>query len=267
MIRGLKPPLALVMIQPEPVPGSYRHTDKSIREIVDVTIRETEMIADNGFDGFILQNRNDAPIRQIVTPEIVAYMTVIGYELKRRFPELVMGILINWDGLASLAVADAIEADFVRVEHLYTGVEVTYAGLLEAQCVDICNLRKRIKSKVPIYADVQEIHGVQLGGKPIPDAAWDTIENAFADGLFLAGHNPRESIELIQQVRKRVGRVPIFLGGGATGENACELLQHYDGVSVGSWVKNGNMKNPIDPDRAKVFMDEVRRARALRLER
>lgn len=264
MFRGLKPPLALVMIQPEPVPGSYRHSDLKIQQIVDFSLRETEMIAKNGFDGFILQNRNDAPIRQVVPPETIAYHTVIAYELKKRFPELIMGILINWDGVASLAVADAVGADFIRVEHLYTGVEVMYAGLLQAQCVDICDFRKKIKSTVPVFADVQEIHAEQIGGRPIVDAAWDSIQNAFADGLFLAGHTPTESIDLIKKVRNRVGNVPIFLGGGATGETVTELLQYYDGVSVGTWVKNGNMKNPIDPERAKIFMEGVVKARQMR---
>ena len=38
-----------------------------------------------------------------------------------------------------------------------------------------------------------------------------------------------------------------------------------DGVSVATWVKTGDMKNPIDPARAKRFMDEIRRARELRV--
>ena len=42
-------------------------------------------------------------------------------------------------------------------------------------------------------------------------------------------------------------------------------MQHFDGVSVATWVKNGDMKNPIDPARAKRFMDEIRRARELRV--
>ena len=40
-----------------------------------------------------------------------------------------------------------------------------------------------------------------------------------------------------------------------------ELLQYYDGVSVATWVKNGNMKNPIDPKRAEIFMSSVQKAR------
>lgn len=254
-------PIALSMIQPEPLPGSYRHTDKKINEIVDASLREAEMIMKNGFDGFILQNMNDMPVKQTAAPEAIAYMTRIGSKLREEFPQMIMGVLVNWDGIAGLAVADAIHADFMRVEHLYTGVEVTSAGLLQGQCCEIAAMRKRIKSEVPVYADVYEVHGVPLGAKPIEEAAWETVHEAFADGLFMAGKTVAESIAMVKEARSRVKDTPIFLGGGATGNNVYELLQHFDGVSVATWIKNGDMKNPIDPIRAKEFMDEVHRAR------
>jgi uncharacterized protein len=256
--------LAISMIQPDPLPGSYRHTNKTIDEILYQSLKETEMVAVNGFDGVIIQNMNDMPIRQFSSPEAIAYMTKIGYEIKKQFPELILGVLMNWDGVAGLSVADAIGADFVRVEHLFTGVEVTSAGLLQAQCVEIAELRKKIKSKVPVYADVYEVHGVPLGRKPIEDAAWESVHEAFADGLFIAGKTVVESRELIKRARTKVEGTPIFLGGGATGDNVCELLQDYDGVCVATWIKNGNMKNPIDRERAEIFMNEVKKARKIK---
>ena len=66
-------------------------------------------------------------------------------------------------------------------------------------------------------------------------------------------------------MRKRLcERIPIFLSSGATGDNISKILQYYDGVSVGTWVKNGNMRNPIDPVRARQFMEGVKSARKLR---
>lgn len=251
--------LVLSMIQPEPLPGSYRHRDKGIDEIVDRALRETEMVAENHFDGIIVQNMNDMPIRQESRPEAIAYMTRIAFEIKKRFPELVMGILINWDGVAGLSVADAVGADFVRVEHLFTGANVTSAGILQAQCVEIAELRKRTGSKVPVYADVYEVHGIPLGRKSIADAAWECVHEAFADGLFMAGKTPEESIQMIKEARTRVPDVPVFLGGGATGDNIHELMKYYDGVSVATWIKDGDMKNPINPGKAKLFINEAKK--------
>ena len=126
MMCGKEFPVALAMIQPEPFPGSFRHDGMPFEEIVAVSLKEIEMIQANGFDGYIIQNRNDAPVRQQALPETVAYMTALAKECRRKYPDMIQGILVNWDGVASLAVAAAAGSDFIRVEHTYTGVEVGY---------------------------------------------------------------------------------------------------------------------------------------------
>lgn len=258
-------PVVLGMIQPEPCPGSYNNHGMRIDEIIDVSLREVKMLNENSFDGYIIQNRNDAPVQMHAQPQNISYMTVLAKALKDAYPHLIQGILINWDGVASLAVADAVSADFVRIEHTYTGLEVGYAGLMSAQCVEVCEFRKKLGTSVPVYADVQEVHYEQLGRKPIVEAATDAVQNAFADGLFLGGKSAQGSIDIIQAVREKLGKeLPILLSSGATDENISQILEHYDGVSVGSWVKNGNLKNPIDPERAKIFMREAEKAKKRR---
>ena len=248
----------LCMLQPPALPGSYRHKDMSINAIVDAALAQCQMIKDNNFDGVILQNMNDMPIKHKARPEAIAYMTRIALEIRRAFPQLILGLLLNWDGAASLCVAEAVGADFIRVEHLFTGASVTSAGILEAQCVKISKLRKRLGSTIPVFADVQEIHGVALGAKSIEDAAWECVHEAFADGLFLAGKSAQESIEMIKKVRTRLKDIPIFVGGGSSADNIKELMAHFDGVSVATWIKNGDMKNPIDKARAELFIKEAR---------
>ncbi|WP_320987706.1 BtpA/SgcQ family protein, partial [Hungatella sp.] len=115
MMCGKEFPVALAMIQPEPFPGSFRHDGMPFEEIVAVSLKEIEMIQANGFDGYIIQNRNDAPVRQQALPETVAYMTALAKECRRKYPDMIQGILVNWDGVASLAVAAAAGSDFIRV--------------------------------------------------------------------------------------------------------------------------------------------------------
>lgn len=261
MDRRLLNKPALAMLQPPALPGTYKYKGQSIDEIVEICLKEAKMISDNNFDGFILQNMNDMPIKQESNFQSVAYITRIGTEIKKQFPDLLMGILINWDGVASLAAAEAIGADFIRVEHLYTGVNVTSAGLLQAQCIDIIELKMKLGSSMPIFADVYEVHGVPLGRKSYSDAAWELVNEAFADGIFTSGKNPEESIAIAKEIKTRNLNVPVFLGGGATGDNISELIKYYDGVSVATWIKDGNMRNDINPERANVFMDQVKQAR------
>jgi uncharacterized protein len=249
--------LSIGMLQAPPLPGSYKHEGFGINEIIENVVNEAYILNECGFEAYILQNMGDMPLRQKSRPETIAFLTLVAKELKRTFRDTPLGILVNWDGVASLAVAEAAGADFVRVEHVYTGVEVTSTGLFAAQCCEIIEMKKRLNSKMPIFADVYEPHGVPLGAKNIGDAAWETIHEAFADGLFISGKNIAESIELVDCAKERVPGIKIFLGGGATAENVIQLLQHFDGVCVGSWIKNGSLRNPIDKEKARKFIENV----------
>jgi membrane complex biogenesis BtpA family protein len=252
---------AIGMVQPAPLPGSYRHKDTPFAAILGAVLEEAGVLAECSFDAVILQNMGDMPIRQHSRPEAIAYMAVIAQAIKQAFPKMMLGVLINWDGVASLSVAEAAGADFVRVEHVYNGAEVTSAGLIQAQCCEILDLKKRTGSDIPITADIYEPHGVPLGRLSIEDAAWQAVHETFADGLFLSGHDATESIELAKRARTRVPGVPVFLGGGATGDNVAQLAQYFDGICVATWIKNGNMGNPIDRDRAKLFVERIRTAK------
>ena len=249
----------LAMLQPLALPGTYKNKGEKIDLIIEKAINEAKMIEENNFDGLIIQNMNDMPIKQFSNFQTVAYMTQITSEIKRRFPNLLIGVLINWDGVASLAVADAVGADFIRVEHLYTGVNVTSGGMLQGQCTDIIDLKMKIGSDVPIFADVYEVHGVPLGKKSYGEAAWEIVNEAFADGIFTSGKSVDESIEIAKEIKSRNLQVPVYLGGGATGDNIAELMKYYDGVSVATWIKDGDMANDINPEKAKKFINEVKK--------
>jgi uncharacterized protein len=136
--------------------------------------------------------------------------------------------------------------------------------LITAQCCEITEMKKRLNTTLPIFADVYEPHAVPLGAKPIEDAAWETIHEALADGLFLSGKTSKESLSMIERARTKVPDSTIFLGGGATEENVLELLKSYDGVCVAKWIKNGSLDNPIDPEKAKRFIEKVNIAKEAR---
>ena len=265
-MRNIYECVSIAMIQTPPLPGSFRHSGQSIDEIFEHVFHEAKTVTDLGFDAVILQNMGDMPAKHQASPEVIAYFSVIAKELKRHIPDLPLGILINWDGVASLAVANAVKADFVRVEHVYTGVEVMSTGLISAQCCEITDLKKKLHSNIPVFADVYEPHAVPLGEKKIEDAAWETIHEAFADGLFLSGRDMNESITMIRRVRSRLPDTTIFLGGGATGENVFDLLKHFDGVCVAKWIKKGSLHNTIDIEKAKIFIEKVNLARVERNE-
>ena len=238
------------MVQTRPLPGSYRNRGERISFITEQALEETRILAECGVQSVILQNMGDMPMRLGGTGE--GTRIVIGA------PKSDSSLrTIPLPAQIALAVADAAGADFVRVEHLYTGAEVTSAGLLQGQCCEITALKRKLGTDIPVYADVWERHGIPLCPQPLDEAAWQCVHEAFADGLFLCGKNAQESLSMARQVRQRVPGVPLFLGGGATGDNVRELLQEYDAVCVATWIKNGDMRNPVDPDRTRYFMEQA----------
>ena len=186
MLDNKKFPLSLVMIQPPAMPGSYKNNGKDLEAIEKYVYEEAEMIYKQGFDGFILQNMHDGPVAQTARPETIAFMTRLGLMLKREFPTMVLGILVNWDGVASLAVAEAVNADFVRVEHLYSGVSIDTLGFHQGQCSDILMMKKRLGSSIPIYADVMEVNANYLVSESKVEAAKKMMRYAYPDGLFIS---------------------------------------------------------------------------------
>lgn len=252
---------ALAMIQLRPLPGSYRYTGEPLATIIDAALAEAAIVAAAGFDGVQLQNMGDNPSTRRVGPETVAYMTAAALAVKQAFPALSLSILVNWDAEAAIAVADASGADFVRIEHTFTGVAVTSWGLSEACCYEATRCKRRIGARAPLFADVYEPHATPLAPLPIAVAAHAAVHEGGAEGLFITGGDFSESRRWLAEVRARLPEVPLFLGGGATAGNVGEALAIADGVVVAAWIKHGDIRNAVDPELAGQFMAAVAGAR------
>jgi hypothetical protein len=58
---------------------------------------------------------------------------------------------------------------------------------------------------------------------------------------------------------KRLAKKPVLIGSGADEHNVTALLEHADGVIVGSSLKrDGVMENPMDAERVRRFAAQVR---------
>lgn len=252
------------MAQPAALPGSCRWTGEDIRQISDRLLEEVRLLLDGGIDGVILQNFHDGPVKSTAAPEAIGYLSRLACDIKRAYPHAPLGILVCWDGPASVIVADAAQADFVRVEHVYCGAELTAAGIIEGQCVEVQQIKRKLRSPIPVLADVYEPHSMPLLPQPIESAALDCVYGGHADGLFLCGKTPAESIEYASRIHRVLPDVPVLCGGGSTADNVGSLLEVFDGICVGAWIKKGSLSNPVDPERLRQYMDAVYEARASR---
>lgn len=256
---GVKKP-AIAMVQLRPLPGSYRYIGEPLQSIIDSALREAEVLAEAGFHGFQLQNMGDNPSTRHVGPETVAFMTSAALAIRQAFPEIPLSVLVNWDAEASIAVGEGSGAEFIRIEHTYTGVSVTSWGLAEACCHEATRFHSRIGARTKIFADVFEPHATPLASKSVDQATKETVYEGGAEGIFVTGYNFAQSMEWLHAARKAVPDTPLLLGGGANPDNVDEALSVADGVIVSTWIKGGDMSKPINADLAQLFMEAVREA-------
>lgn len=242
------------MVQLRPLPGSARYVGEPLVSIIDAALAEVAVLADCGFTGVQLQNMGDNPSSRRAGLETIAYMTTAAVEIRRSHPQLQLSILVNWDAEASIAVADASGADYVRVEHTWIGASVTSWGISQAQCHEATAFRSRIRSRMPILADVYEPHAVPLVDRPVETLARAAVDEGGADGLFVTGRSFDESMAWGKAIREVLPAVPLWLGGGATVENVAAARCLFDGVTVATSIKRGDMRSAVDPGLARDFL-------------
>ncbi len=252
------------MVQLRPLPGSARYSGEPVRAIVQSAVDEAVLLGDAGFTGVQVQNMGDMPSGRRAGPETVALMSLACVEVRRACPDLQLSVIVNWDVEASIAVAEASEAAYVRAEHTWVGATVNTWGISEACCYEAMRFRALIRSSMPIYADVREPHGVPLVERPVEELARASVYEAGAEGLFITGTTLQESLDWIDRVRAVVPGVPIWLGGGATAAELAAIVPHVDGMVVASGLKHGNRANSIDPHLARNFIAAMPRTESTR---
>lgn len=241
------------------LPGTPRN-EATLGRIVDQAVEEACILQETGFDGLILENMHDVPyVHGNHPPETVACMTRIGVAVKLAVPNLKMGVQILSGGAReAVAVAQAIGADFVRVEN-FVFAHVADEGLLErAEAGPLLRYRRNIgATEVKIYADIKKKHASHAITADISlTEAARAAEFFGADGLIVTGISTGEPTDPsdVAQVKK-VSGLPVLVGSGVTPRN----LIKTDGLIVGSFLKEGgHWAGPVDRQRCLEMVQAFR---------
>jgi membrane complex biogenesis BtpA family protein len=249
------------MVHLAPLPGSPFDQGLSREAILDRARRDLDVLLSAGFDAVSFSNESDRPFVNVIPREQIALFTHLVSRLTENLTiPFGCGMLI--DPLASLAVAHAVGARFVRVSYGVTagifGFEVHAPG-------DILRYRRQIgATDVQTFVNVVPHMGTSLDARSMADiiqsaAVW-TGPDAIQVGGPSAGAAP--DLEFVSTLRARVPGVPIIISSGITNESLAMALEVGDGIIVGTSLKvDGSIWNPIDPQRASSFMQRVRDVR------
>ncbi len=253
--RNLTLPALIGMVHVKALPGTPFNT-QTMDKIVDIAVSEAEQFQIAGFDAIIIENMHDRPyLKCQVGPEIVAGMTRVASEIKRRvgnsFP---VGIQILAGANAeALAVAHITGCEFIRAEGCIFG-HVADEGWIEACAGELLRERARLGAgRVRIWTDIQKKHSAHAVTSDISLEDWVHGAEFFGiDGVIITGSATGKAAAKDEVKRaKKAGRLPVMVGSGITPANAREYAC-ADGWIIGSSIKyDGYWENPLDPDRLK----------------
>src|ERR1043165_8697312 len=151
-----------------PLPGAPRY-GSPLGPGRSALLRDAELLAQGGVHGLMIENFGDAPFYPARVPaHVVAHMTALATEVKRKAPQLPLGInVLRNDGMSALAIAHAVGADYIRVNVL-CGVRVADQGLLHGIAHDLLRLRAELgATRIKIFADVDVKHSAPLAARPL----------------------------------------------------------------------------------------------------
>ncbi len=249
-MRGL--PSLIGMVHLPALPGAPGHAG-DLPGIVDRARGEARLLAAAGFDGIMVENFGDAPFFADDVPKltVAAMARVVGAVVEEVEVPVGVNVLRN-DALASLAVAAATGASFVRVNVL-GGLMITDQGPIVGRAAEVVRFRDARAPGVRILADVFVKHAVPPPGLTIDQAARDLAERAGADALVVSGTGTGAATAPDDlRVVRATTTLPVLVGSGATEDTIAELLARSDGVIVGSALKEGGVASaPLDPERVR----------------
>lgn len=263
MFHVQKPIIAMLHLDALPGDPAFHHGD-TMETVVAHAKQDLAALQDGGVDGVLISNEFSLPYERhmsFVTPAAMA--RVVG-ELKQdiRVP---FGVDCISDGLATIELAAAVSADFVR--GTFCGCYVGDGGLYNN---DFSQLLRR---KTALHLDdlrmfyfLNPESDRNLDTRPLPDIAKSLVFKAAPDAFCVSANAAGEDVNaaLMESVRAVIrSDTAIVCNTGCRVDTIAEKLSTADAAIVGTtFKKDGNFRERVDVERVRIFMDEVKRIRA-----
>jgi membrane complex biogenesis BtpA family protein len=224
--------------------------------------RDLEVLQAAGVDGVLFCNEKDYPYQLKVGTEVATAMAATVGRLRDKI-RVPFGVNLLWDPMASLAVARATGASFIR--EVLTGVYESDLGIISPDIGSIAAYRVAIgAADVALFDNIAPEFSSALGSRTIADRARGAAflgMHAILSRGWAAG-SPMAMGDLLT-AKEAAPETPIIANTGVRADRIGEILKVADGAIVGTSLKvDGVTWNPVDPQRARELMDAVRAFRA-----
>ena len=258
---GKKPAIAMVHLGA--LPGSPLHDQNvGIDGIVDAARKDLSALQAAGFDAVMFGNENDRPYElQVDTASTASMAYAIG--CLRSELTIPFGVNVLWDPMATMALAAATGASFVR--EIFTGVYASDMGVWAPNAGKAIRYRNRLgRGDLAVLFNISAEFAASLDSRSLADRARSTVFSSLPDAVLVSGQITGEAakMEELESVKQVLVNTPVLANTGVKHNTVADTFAVADGCIVGSCLKvDGDTWNPVDPERAAEFMTLVRQAR------
>ncbi|HXZ14488.1 MAG TPA: BtpA/SgcQ family protein [Roseiarcus sp.] len=260
MFGVTKPIIAMCHLQALPGDPSYDWSG-GMAKVVEMALADLSSLQEGGVDAVMFSNEFSLPYLTRVRPETTAAMGRVIGELTR-FIKVPFGVNVLWDPLASIDLAAATDALFIR--EIMSGVYASDFGLWDTNVGETMRHKARLTPKLRMLFNIVPEAASYLGNRSIADIARSTVFNNRPDALCVSGLTAgvEPDSEVLAAVKRATPDTVVFCNTGCRIDNVERQLAVSDGAVVGSTFKiDGAFEKPVDAARVKAFMDKVKSLR------
>lgn len=253
-----KPIIAMCHLMP--MPGDPRFgAGSTVKAVVDAARKDLLALQEGGVDAVMFSNEFSLPYLTKVETVTVATMGRIIGELMPDI-DIPFGVNVLWDAKASLDLAVAVGAKFVR--EIFTGVYASDFGLWDTNVGETVRHQMRIGAgDVKLLFNIVPEAAAYLADREITAIAKSTVFNNRPDALCVSGLTAgaeTDSSEL-KKIKDTVPNTVVFANTGVRLANVEEQLSIADGAVVGTTFKKDHVfENHVDQENVRTFMDKVK---------
>jgi hypothetical protein len=256
-----KPIIAMCHLLPLPGDPHY-DAGGGMSKVVASARKDLRALQEGGVDAVMFSNEFSMPYLTRVESVTVAAMARVISEL---FPDLRVpfGVNVLWDAEASLDLAVAVGAKFVR--EIFTGVYASDFGLWDTNVGKTVRHQRRIGARdVKLLFNIVPEAAAYLAERDVVAIARSTVFNNHPDAICVSGLTAGVETDssLLKMIKQAVPETIVLANTGVTPDNVAEQLQIADGAVVGTtFKKDGAFENAVDAANVARFMDRVRALR------
>lgn len=261
-VLGTSKPV-IAMCHLNALPGDpYFDKQGGMKAVIEWARKDLLALQNGGVDAVMFSNEFSLPyLTKVETVTTTCMARIIGELMPDiRIP---FGVNVLWDPKASLDLAVAVDAKFVR--EIFSGVYASDFGLWDTNCGETVRHQHAIGAEnVKLLFNIVPEAAVYLGSRDIVEIAKSTVFNHRPDALCVSGltAGAETDAQTLKQVKAVVPNTVVFANTGVRLENAKQQLSIADGAVVGTtFKKDGIFENHVDQDRVNEFMDKVKSLR------